>query len=501
MTSAHGLVRSMLVIGSSTSVGIVLSIIRYKVLAVLLGASGVGVMGLYESIHQTGQQLAGLGMDQSGVRRVAASQGDPRELSRVRRALIIAGLVQGAIGMVVLWLLRDRISLWLFNVPDHGLAIGVLGIGILLSLIAAAQMALLQGMRRIDDLAKSAIAAAVLTTIGGIAAVWTLGSAGLVVIILAQPAFLMVIAGRFVARLPRMATSMGSAGLWRQWRSMVGLGLTFMFAGLVATGGVLAARALIVDSQGLEPAGHFQAAWSISMQFVGLVLIAMGADYFPRLSAIIADRALSTRLVNDQAQIGLALGAPGLLLVLGLAPWIIPLFYSDAFGPAVGLLQWLCVGNILRLASWPTGFIMIAREDRWTFAALQAVWQTVFLAVLWMLLPALGVEAAGIAFAAASLVVLSANNWTVRRLHGFRWQGLSVRLFAIHFGLSAALLALARTAPTAAAVACLVAGTATAIWGLRLVAVKIGPEGRLGRLATRLFRLIQWPLPTARDRA
>lgn len=485
----------MLVIGGSTSVGIVLGIIRYKVLAVLLGASGVGVMGLYESIHQTGQQIAGLGMDQSGVRRVAASQGDPEELSRVRRALIIAGLLQGAIGMAVLWLMRERISLWLFNSPDHGFAVGVLGIGILLSLIAAARMALLQGMRRIDDLAKSGIAAAVLTTIGGIAAVWMFGSAGLLLIILAQPAFLMLIAGRYVARLPRMATSMGIAGLWRQWRSMVGLGLTLMFAGLVATSGVLIARALIVDSQGLESAGHFQAAWSISMQFVGLVLVAMGTDYFPRLSAIISDRDASTSLVNDQAQIGLALGAPGLLAVLGLAPWIVPLLYSGAFEPAIGLLQWLCVGNILRLASWPTGFIMIAREDRWTFAVLQALWQTVFLAVMWMTMPDLGVDAVGIAFVSASLFGLLANNLVVHRLHGFRWQRLSLRLFAGHLGLLAALLVLAKSAPIAGAVAGVVASAATGMWGLRLVAIKMGPEGKLGLVAMRVFRFLNWPLP------
>ena len=59
----------MLVIGGATSVGMALSLIRIKVLALLLGPIGVGLMGIYINILQTSTQLAGLGLGQSGVRR------------------------------------------------------------------------------------------------------------------------------------------------------------------------------------------------------------------------------------------------------------------------------------------------------------------------------------------------------------------------------------------------------------------------------------------------
>lgn len=488
----------MLVIGSSTSIAIVLGIIRLKVLALLLGPGGVGIIGIFENILQTSQQFCGLGLDQSGVRRVAASQEDPRELSRVRRTLVTANLVQGVFGMVSLWLLRHRISLWMFNNPDYGLEVGLLGLGILLSLIAASHMAQLQGMRRIDDLAKATVATGILTTAGGITAVWLLGTDGLVIFVLAQPAILALVAARYAARLPRVAVSMDFAAMYRQWRSMIQLGMTFMLASLLAIGGLLIARALIVDRLTLDAAGQFQAAWAIAMHSIGFVLGAMAADYFPRLSGIIDNRRASTDLVNDQAQIGIALAAPVLLIVLGLAPWMIPLFYSSGFDPAVGVLQWLCVGNLLRLAAWPTGFILIAREDRLVLIAIQVLLQAVFLSLLWVLIPALGVEAAGTAFVASSLVAVLASSWAVWRLHGFRWQGLSSRLFAVHLGLSVALMAIAKAAPIAGAAASVAIGAATGIWGLRLVAIKIGPEGKLAQLATLVFRVLQWPLPDTR---
>lgn len=497
MSTTGGLVRSMAVIGSSTSVGIVLGIIRVKALALLLGPGGVGVVGIFESIQHTGMQIAGLGLDQSGVRRVASSQGDLHELVRVRRTLMIANLAQGMLGMTGLWLLRDRIALWMFNQPGYGDEVGFLGIGVLLSLIAAAQMAQLQGLRRIDELAKTSIASGVLTTAMGIVAIWRLGADGLVLFVLAQPLFLVLISACYVARLPRTEVTFGLSEFWHQWRSMAGMGATFMFAGLLAVGGLLAARSLIVDSLGLDAAGYFQAAWAISIYCVGFVLASMGADYFPRLSGIIDDRMASADLVNDQAQAGFALGGPVLLAFLGLAPWIIELFYSTGFGPAVAVLQWLCIGNYLKFVSWPTGFVAIARQDKLVYAAFQVLWQAIFLGLLIALLPRLGVEAAGVSFVVAYSISAFVQSLTVRKLHGFRWQTLSLQLFVIHLGLAAALLILVRTSPLIGAAASVLAAGATGIWGLRVVAGKIGPEGRLGVFATRLFRALRWPLPEA----
>jgi PST family polysaccharide transporter len=64
----------------------------------------------------------------------------------------------------------------------------------------------------------------------------------------------------------------------------------------------------------------------------------MGADYYPRLTGVAHDHAAVNRLVNEQTEIGLLLAVPGLLATLALAPWIIRLFYTSEFLPAVELL-------------------------------------------------------------------------------------------------------------------------------------------------------------------
>ena len=88
----------MLVIGSAQFVNILISIFRMKVLAVLLGPSGVGLLSIYNSLLEMVQQTAGLGMGSSGVREIASSRGDEATLSRVRRVLFAAHLTTGDIG-------------------------------------------------------------------------------------------------------------------------------------------------------------------------------------------------------------------------------------------------------------------------------------------------------------------------------------------------------------------------------------------------------------------
>ena len=154
LSSSRGLIKSMLVIGSAQFLNILISIFRMKVLAVLLGPSGVGLLSIYTSLLGMVEQTAGLGMGSSGVREIASSRGDEATLSRVRRVLFAAHLLQGALAMLAVWLLRERIAICLFGDAVRATEVGLIGIAILLSLLASAQTALLQGLRKIGDLGR-----------------------------------------------------------------------------------------------------------------------------------------------------------------------------------------------------------------------------------------------------------------------------------------------------------------------------------------------------------
>lgn len=485
----------MAIIGSAQAVRIAITIVQAKVVATLLGPAGIGLLSIFRNFSEMSREAAGLGLANSGVRELSAAKGDAETLSRVRRVLLGALAVQGAVAMAAIWLARVPLSVRLLGSPDYGLQIGLVGVAVFLTLVSSSQGALLQGMRRIGDLGRVTVLSALLGAVAGLVPVIVLGEAGLIALVLVPPAVSLLVARYYTRRLPPpVAVPMTPRDIWGAWRPMVKLGVVFMLGSLVTTLTLLVVRARITQELGLDAAGQFAASWAITMLYVGFLLTAMGADYFPRLTEVIRDRDAATRLMNDQTQLGLALGGPVLLVLIGGAPWLIRLLYSAEFDVAATLLQWQTVGNVFKLAVWPLGYAFVAAARSGLFLLLQVLFNVLFLPMIWIGLPVLGLEVTGIAFLIAYVIHLAVVATLVHRLNGFRWQRLSVVLLAVHAGLALALLVLARAAPLAGAGTAVILGLVTAVVGGHVVLTKIGPHGRLVSRLARVYARLGWPV-------
>lgn len=416
--SYHQIFRSSAIIGGASVINIVIGIVKVKVLAVLLGPAGVGLMGLYQNIMGMASTLANCGIGNSGVRQLAASAGDAEILSIVRRTLWLGNLVLGLAGMVILWLLREPVAQWVFGDTAHVSEVGWLGLGVLFTLIAGSQTALLQGLRRIGDLARVNVISAVISAAVGILLVYWLGQAGVVWFVLAAPAISVLVASYYAARLPRPQTARDWQGIHQQWQAMLKLGIPFMAAGLLTLATQLTARSIILRELGLDASGYFQAAWAISMTYIGFVLGAMSADYYPRLTEAINDHPRARKLVNEQTEMALLLAGPALLAMITLAPWVIHLLYAASFAPATDVLRWQALGDILKVASWPMGFILLAMGRGGIFIATEFIWNAVYLGAITLGIQEWGLVIAGMGFWIAYLVLFGLAAWIAARLIG-----------------------------------------------------------------------------------
>src|SRR6266849_7680308 len=150
------ILKSSALVGGSSAVNIALGIVRTKAMALLLGPAGFGLFGLYGSIANLTQSVAGMGVNSSGVRQIAeAVASDNAERIAVttvvlRRTSILLGLL----GALFLVLFSKQVSILTFGTSQHAGAISLLSLVVFFQLVSAGQSALIQGMRRIFDLAK-----------------------------------------------------------------------------------------------------------------------------------------------------------------------------------------------------------------------------------------------------------------------------------------------------------------------------------------------------------
>ena len=82
------ILKSSALIGFSTLINLAIGIIRTKAMAAWLGPAGFGLMGLYSSIADLAQSIAGMGINVSGVRQIAEAvgAGDTERIARGLRA-------------------------------------------------------------------------------------------------------------------------------------------------------------------------------------------------------------------------------------------------------------------------------------------------------------------------------------------------------------------------------------------------------------------------------
>ncbi|RVU34289.1 O-antigen translocase [Hwanghaeella grinnelliae] len=485
----------MAIIASAQALRIIITVARAKIVALLLGPAGIGLLSLLTNLREIAGMAAGLGMSGSGVRELAGAKDSPEGQSRVRRVLLGALFTQGAIAMLVIWFLREQLAVWILDDAKHATDVGLVGVGVLLFLLATSQTTLFQGLRRIGDLGKVTVWSTLIGTAGGLLAVIMADQAGLVWLILLPPVFSILFGFVYIRRLPKpVPVQMSLRDIWRVWLPMTRLGVVFMVGSFAMFGTLLLVRSKITQDMSLEDAGYFAAAWSVGTVYIGFLLQAMGADYFPRLTEIVREREKAVQLMNDQLQLALALGGPLILSLIGCAPWLISLLYSSEFGEAVTILQWQMFGNVLKLATWSLGFVFIAAGQPRVSLTTTLIFNAIFLLLVWYGLSEFGLKVTGIAFVIAQTVDFFVVTLLARKLHRFKWQKLTLVLFCLHAALAGGLLVFAPEFPLIGGILSLVLGFATGFVGVHIVLEKIGSHGRLVTKVATIYRKLGWPV-------
>lgn len=281
--SSYGqILKASSIIGGAQGINLLLGMVRVKFAAVLIGPLGVGLLGTYVAVQGVIATIAGLGIQSSGVRDVAhaVGQGDQEAIGRTVLALRRVCWLTGLLGAVAMAALSPLLSQWTFGSDAYVLEIALLGLVILFGNLAGGQMALIQGMRRIGDLAWLNIigaAAGTLITIGAYA--W-LGLDGIVPALLLMSAVQLAVSWYFARRVPVPPVAMTWLESLRAAGGMVRLGLVFMWNGLLIALVAYVTRALITQQISLEAVGIFGAAFALSGVLINFILGAMGADYY-----------------------------------------------------------------------------------------------------------------------------------------------------------------------------------------------------------------------------
>ena len=396
-----------------------------KIAAVLLGPAGVGLIGLFQQVVSMTSTLFGLGLRQSGTRQIANAQAANavQEVANTRRALfwgtLFLAIAAGTVFLFIREVLVEHVAT--NTVPEHEL--GWLAIGVILSVGASSQEALLNGLREVRAIALLTVISGAFSAAIAALALFLMREQAIVIFVIASPLASFVLGHWFVSRLPPIEIpSRPLLEVCEEFRKMVVLGSSIMLASLVTLAGHLAIRTFIQRELGTESLGLFTAAWLISQYSITFLYSAITMDYYPRLTAVISDKGLACRIINEQTQIGLLFAAPLFLGIVALAPYALWLLYAEEFMEASALLRWFILGDVLKVVAQPMTVALTALSAGRSYFVLHLAGMIVYLVFALVLMQVYGISGAGQVYLVMDVFHLGAACFLLRRRLNFRFS-------------------------------------------------------------------------------
>lgn len=437
-SSYRQIMKATSLFGGVQAFNIIISIIRSKFIAVLLGPAGMGIMGLLTSAIGLIGSLTNFGLGTSAVKDIAAanSTGNSQRISLVVTVLKRLVWITGVLGMIGTLILSPWLSQLTFGNNDYTIAFIWISITLLFAQLSSGQLVILQGLRKLQNLAKANIIGSSLGLFVTLPLYYIWGIDGIVPGIIGTALVTLILSWLFSRNISIDSIKVPRRRTYSEGKNMLRMGFFISISGLLSVGASYIVRVYISRTGGVEQVGLYSAGFAIINTYVGLIFNAMGTDYYPRLSAVAQNNQLCKQTINQQAEIALLILAPILIIFLIFIKWVVILLYSNQFIAVNGMIYWAALGMFFKAVTWAIGFILLAKSASKIFFLSELI-ANIYLLIFNILgFKYFGLEGLGISFLVSYIFSLIQVFFIAKIKYKFSFDRALIKIFSIQIGLA-----------------------------------------------------------------
>ena len=360
--------------GGVQVINIIISLIRSKAIALLIGPLGMGIASLLVSTMELINGITNLGLERSAVKEISLANNDSNTKSVAKTISVLKKLVWLTItlGVVIMILASPWLSEMAFGNKDQTISFIWISIALLFKQLSSSQLAILQGLRKLQYLAKANLLGNFIGLLITVPLYYFFRLDAIVPAIIISTFMSFIFTYYFSQKLEINKVKISRKEAISEGKSMINLGVMLSLSSMITLLVAYIIRIYIHtvnggDELGIREVGLYNAGFLILNSYVGIIFNAMGTDYFPRLSAISEEIVKIRKTVLEQAVIAILLITPIIVIFLAFAPLIITILYSNEFSPIVAMVSWGILGMIFKAVSWSMGYMIIAKGDSKVF--------------------------------------------------------------------------------------------------------------------------------------
>ncbi len=344
---------------------IAINVVRSKVVAILIGPTGMGIIGLFMSTISLIQRTTNMGLNISAVRDLAAAKksNKPVRISRYYKTLNRMILTTGLLGAAFTLVFSSWLSQITFGNNDYELAFVWLSLSILFTQLSSGNFTILQGLRELKSLAKANVIGGSVGLIIGVPLYYFYKIDAIVPNILIGSLGAFIFSWFYVNRINIYPLRMSIKRTFITGRKMLFFGFILNITAMITLAQTYILRLYISISGSLEQVGLYTAGVAILNQYVGMIFTAMSTDYYPRLAGVAHDRKEFNQTVNFQTETALLIITPIIVIFMVCVNYVLILLYSNKFIPANKMLLWMALGIVPKTISWTLSLTIMAKGD------------------------------------------------------------------------------------------------------------------------------------------
>lgn len=367
--SYSSILKSIGLFGGVKVFQILISILKNKFVAILLGPVGMGITGMITSTTSLVNSLFSFGLHTSSVREIARSvkRNDELGLSKIiytlRRIIFITGLL----GTIVTCLLAPILSNIAFGNDDYTVSFRIVSIILLFDQLSMGQTAIMQGTFNYKYMASSNMIGSVLGLCISVPFYYLWGEDAIVPVIVISSLSQLLLTYYYSKKVKVIPYTQSLKDTFIAGKGMIILGFAIALSGILTSAQTYILRDYIANYGSIADIGLYMAGIAIATQYIDVILQAMGTDYSPRLASVSDDNEMFVSVINRQIRLMITLVTPFIITFILFVNQLITLLYSTKFLPIIGMVEWIMLGMFFRAFSWCLSYTIIAKGESKTF--------------------------------------------------------------------------------------------------------------------------------------
>lgn len=362
---------------------ILLNLIRGKIIAVLLGAAGMGLNTMFTSTITMINNITSLGLNYSAIRDISQSKEteDPQKLSSVmvvfRRWLYGSAIV----GFIVVIALSPLLSRYTFKSNNYTLAFIFLALMLVFNTLSMGNAAFLQGTRSFKKFALNSFTGSLVSLVVSVPLYMLFGIQAIVPALIISSLVSYFFSCYYVSGIKLVPVKITWKETYVKGIDLAKLGVLMLMSTSIGSLVNYLINSYIVTVGSIVDLGFYQAGTSIVSQSIGLVFTATTLDLYPRLAAACNDKIKTNTMINQQSEIALHVAMPILCLIMMASPIIIHILWTKEYMLINNFIRILCIAMVFKVPSYQIGALLFARGDKKVYFYVEGLFTNISLLV------------------------------------------------------------------------------------------------------------------------